>query len=280
MSGAMRSIGGMLLLAALLYLALLVYLWFNQAGMLYLPHYGGRAGDVTPLDAGLRYEDVTLLSEDGVQLHAWWLPHQQPRAVILFCHGNAGTIADRLSTLKWLHGLGFATLIFDYRGYGRSTGQPSEAGTYLDAEAAWQYLRAQGHDADEIVIMGRSLGAAVAAQLAARHTPAALVLESTFTSIPDLAAELYPLFPARALVRFRYDTLDRISAIEAPLLIVHSRDDEIIPFAHGKRLFAAARAPKQFLELQGGHNDGIYVSGVDVYLRGLDAFFKTYVDER
>lgn len=278
MSGIWRSAGNLVFVLLSAYALMCLYLYFNQSGMLYLPGYGGANKQATPADAGLVYEELQLVTDDAVQLHAWYVPARQARGVILFCHGNAGTIADRLATLELLNELGFAVLIFDYRGYGRSDGEPSEQGTYHDAEAAWQYLRARDYAAVEIVIMGRSLGAAVAAQLADRHTPAALVLESSFTSVPDVAAQLYPLLPVRLLSRFSYNTLERLPRIQAPLLIVHSRDDEIIPYSHGRRLFQAANEPKQFLPLKGGHNDAIYASGIDYYRRGLDEFFQRYVD--
>ena len=273
------AVGSLFLLLGLGYVALLLNFYFNQADMLYLPDYPGAGSDATPFDVGLEYQAVAFKTEDGVQLDAWLVPAESTRGVVLICHGNAGTISNRLSTLKLFNQLGFSSFIFDYRGYGRSQGETSEAGTYLDAEAAWRYLRQQGFAEDEIVIFGRSLGGAVAANLARQHAPAALILESSFTSVPDVAAELYPLFPVRWLSRFRYDTLDYLQSITAPTLVVHSRQDGIIPFSHGQRLFAAATEPKQFIELSGGHNDAIFVSKV-VYRQGLDRFFNQYIDQR
>ncbi len=268
-----------LLLLATGYLAILGYIYFNQTNMLYLPRFAADNSGATPADVGLDYQAITLNTEDDVKLDAWYLPVPDERGVILFCHGNAGNITHRLFTLELLYKLGFSVLIFDYRGYGKSQGETSEQGTYRDAEAAWQYLlQQQRYREDEIVIMGRSLGAAIAAELAHRHRPAAVILESSFTSVPDVAAELYPLFPVRWLSHLRYGTLDYLPSITSPLLIVHSRDDEIIPFPHGQRLFEAANSPKQFLELKGGHNDAIYVSGVDYYRRGLNDFFDRYFD--
>lgn len=272
-----RAAGRVLLLLGLVYGGLVLNLYFNQAGMLYLPGYAG--GSATPADVGLDYRRVSLTTEDGLLLDAWHVRASQSRGVILFCHGNAGNISNRLGSLKIFHQLGFSTLIFDYRGYGNSQGSPSEQGTYLDAEAAWQYLLGQGVKADEIVIMGRSLGAAVAAELAYRHKPKAVVLESAFTSVPDVAAELYPFFPVRLMSKFEYGTLDHLRQVQAPVLIVHSREDEIIPFSHGQRLYEAANEPRHMFELRGGHNDGIYVSGVDYYQDGLDNFFQRYVNQ-
>lgn len=274
------SVGSAVVLVASGYLALVLYAYFNQANMLYLPDLPGGRSEATPADAGLVYESVTLTTEDGLKLDAWYVPAPDARGVVLFCHGNAGNITHRLTTLTLLHELGLASLIFDYRGYGLSEGQPSEAGTYRDAEAAWQYLRQRGHAADDIIVMGRSLGAAVATELAQRHAARALVLESAFTSVPDTAAEHYPFLPVRWLSRFQYDTLRRLPSIHVPVLIVHSRDDEIIPYHHGRRLFEAANEPKEFLELRGGHNDAIFVSGLDYYRRGLAAFFEHHAAPR
>jgi len=173
--------------------------------------------------------------------------------------------------------LGLTTLIFDYRGYGRSEGEPSEEGTYRDAEAAWRFVTEGRHiPPHEVVLFGRSLGAAIAADLATRVNPAALIIESAFTSIPDLAAALYPFLPARWLARFRYSTQAALVSVLCPLLIVHSRDDEIIPFTHGQRLFAVANEPKRLLELRGGHNDGFLVSR-HAYMDGLHAFLQPHL---
>ena len=156
---------------------------------------------------------------------------------------------------------GFDAFLIDYRGYGQSEGTPSEEGTYHDAAGAWRYLTEQrGIAPDRIVIAGRSLGGAVAAWLAERHSPRALVLESTFTSVPDLASELYPWLPVRWLARFQYNTAARLPSVQSPVLILHSRADEIIPFGHGQRLWQAANEPKVLVEIQGAHNEGYTLS--------------------
>ena len=170
---------------------------------------------------------------------------------------GAGNISHRLDSLQMFHSLGYSTLIFDYRGYGNSGGTPSEQGTYRDAEAAWRYLTEQRHTPScRIVLFGESLGGAVGAWLAARQKPAALVIASGFTSVPDLAQHFYPFMPVRWLAHLRYDTRENLRAVAAPVLIAHSQEDEIIPFEHGQALYAAANPPKRFLELAGGHNDG------------------------
>ena len=259
------------------YVALVFILFFFQSHLLYLPNVPSRDVIVTPDDAGLAYESVTIATGDGVTLDGWFVPARQARGVLLFFHGNAGNISHRLDSLKIFNELGLTTLIFDYRGYGRSEGEPSEEGTYRDAEAAWRFVTEGRHiPPREVVLFGRSLGAAIAADLATRVNPAALIIESAFTSIPDLAAALYPFLPARWLARFSYSTQAALVSVLCPLLIVHSRDDEIIPFTHGQRLFAVANEPKRLLELRGGHNDGFLVSR-HAYMDGLHAFLQPHL---
>jgi fermentation-respiration switch protein FrsA (DUF1100 family) len=259
------------------YVALVLILFFFQSQLLYLPNVPSRDVVVTPDDAGLAYEAVTITTEDGVTLDGWFVPARPARGLLLFFHGNAGNISHRLDSLKIFNELGLNTLIFDYRGYGRSEGAPSEEGTYRDAEAAWRFVT-QGRNIPprEVILFGRSLGAAIAAHLATRHTPGGLIIESAFTSVPDLAAELYPFLPARWLTRFRYSTQADLVSVLCPLLVVHSRDDEIIPFAHGQRLFAVANEPKRLLELRGGHNDGFLVSR-QTYVDGLHTFLQAHL---
>ncbi|MBU0680634.1 MAG: alpha/beta hydrolase [Proteobacteria bacterium] len=266
----------LVLLVALVYGVMLLFVFLYQNHLLFLPNLPSRQVETTPAEVGLAYEPVTLTTSDHIELDAWFLPAAAARGVILFCHGNAGNISHRLDSLLIFHRLGFSTLIFDYRGYGRSQGTPTEAGTYADAEAAWQYLVEERHiDPGRIVLFGRSLGAAVAAQLATVHRPGALIIESCFTSVPDMAAQLYPLLPARLLSRLNYNVLDYVQQVSCPLLVVHSPDDEIIPFNHGERIFAAARSAKMFLELKGGHNEGFFVTG-EAYVKGLADFLEGF----
>jgi fermentation-respiration switch protein FrsA (DUF1100 family) len=267
----------LLFLVAVTYGAFALYLFIMQPRLLYYPDMPGREPEATPAAVGLAYEDVALQTVDDIRLHAWFIPAENPRATVLFCHGNAGNISHRLDSIRLLHSLGLQVLIFDYRGYGKSEGRPSEKGTYRDVDAAWHYLReVRGLTEAGIIIFGRSLGAAVAADLASRTRPAAVILESAFTSVPDMAAEFYPWLPVRLLSRYRYDNLGKVARIARPLLLVHSRQDEIIPFAHGERLFGRAREPKQFLELTGGHNDA-FQSSRKAYTHGLKSFLDTHL---
>ncbi|MEN8257545.1 MAG: alpha/beta hydrolase [Thermodesulfobacteriota bacterium] len=270
----------LLLLVAMVYGAMMLFVFLYQNNLLFLPNIGGRKVEATPANVGLAYEPVTLTSSDNVQLDGWFLPVDQARGAILFFHGNAGNISHRLDSLLIFHRLGYSVLIFDYRGYGRSQGRPTEAGTYRDAEAAWQYLVQERQiEPGRIVFFGRSLGAAVAAKLATVHPPGALILESCFTSVPDMAAHLYPLLPARLLSRLSYNVLDYLQQVSSPLLVVHSPDDEIIPFSHGERIFAAGRPPKVFLKLKGGHNEGFFATG-PAYAQGFADFLAEHLESQ
>jgi len=247
---------------AVAYGVLALALYFLQSHLVFYPETG-REVIASPAAVGLPYEDIRLTTDDGLGLHGWFIPAAQrenapqPRGTVLFLHGNAGNISHRLDSLQMFHNLGYSTLIFDYRGYGNNDGSPSEQGTYQDAEAAWRYLTEQRRiPSCRIVLFGESLGGAVASWLAARQKPAALVISSGFTSVPDLARHFYPFMPVRWLARIRYDTGENLRAVTTPVLIAHSPEDEIIPFEHGQALYATANPPKRFLELAGGHNDG------------------------
>ena len=255
-------------------------LFFYQPNLLYFPDIPTREVEATPGDMGLDFEPLTLTTRDDEKLDAWFIPAEPERGVLLFCHGNAGNISHRLDSIWLLHKLGLSVLIFDYRGYGQSTGKLTEKGTYRDVDAAWHYLVEQrGIPPEHIILFGRSLGASIAADLATRQTAAGVILESAFTSVPDIAAKLYPWLPVRWLSRYRYDTLSSLANINSPVLIAHSRDDEIISYVNGERLFEAALEPKQFLEMRGGHNDGFMVSGRR-YIKGLDTFLGDVLGEK
>jgi hypothetical protein len=253
----------------------LVYIF--QSRFVYFPI---RTLSTDPSSIGLRFEDVYFETEDGVTLHGWFIPHDGARGVILFCHGNAGNISHRLDSIRVFHRLGLDVFIFDYRGYGQSEGRPTERGTYEDAEAAWRYL-IEEHQVlpSEVIVFGRSIGGAVGAWLAQNHKPRLLILESTFTSLRDVAATLYPFFPVKRLLRFEYSTVEYLGGVNCPVLIIHSRNDEIMPFSQGQQLFEVAREPKTFLEISGTHNEGFITSGRD-YEEGLDAFISAFISER
>lgn len=257
----MRMIAMLMAAAISFYVLLGVTLFFMQERMMFLARLPGRQLETTPRDAGFDYVDVNFETADGISLHGWYVYARNPRGTVLFLHGNAGNISHRLDSIAIFHELGLDTFIIDYRGYGQSEGKPSEEGTYRDAEAAWQYLVTQrGQDPDRIIMFGRSMGGGVAAWLATRHKAAALIVESSFTSVVEMAAHLYPFMPVRLISRLQYPVADYVARAECPVLIVHSRDDEIIPFAMGKALYEAAPAPKAFIELAGDHNNGFLLS--------------------
>lgn len=258
-----------LLLGAGLLIPLLVAMSFADR-LIYFPV---RPYDGTPGSIGLEYEDVRLTASDGVRVHGWFVPGEDGappgaggegertlRPVVLLLHGNAGNISHRLDKLAILHGLGTDVLLLDYRGYGESEGTPSEAGLYRDADAAYDWLLARGFAAGDVIAYGESLGGTVATDLAARRPVGALVLESTPSSIVGVARHHYPFLPVGMFLTDRYDALARIDRVSAPILILHSPDDEIVPYAMAEEMLAAARAPKKLVRLRGGHNDGFLVS--------------------
>ncbi|MDD5008316.1 MAG: alpha/beta hydrolase [Syntrophorhabdaceae bacterium] len=269
-----RSLFIVIIAVALAYLGLTVMIYFQQDGMIYVPE---KTITHNPHNIGLVYEEVSVRTKDGLSISGWYIPAKNEKAVILFCHGNAGNISSRLDSIRIFNDLSLSVLIFDYRGYGRSEGRPSEAGTYLDAEAAWDYLvNVKKIPPGRIIVYGRSLGGAVAAEIALRRSPAALIVESGFTSVPDLGQKIYPWLPVRLISKFRYATIDKIGTIKCPKLIIHSRRDDIVPFEHGRALYEKASPPKEFLEIRGGHNDGFLLSGM-TYTGGMEEFLERYV---
>ena len=271
----MATVGSVLTAVAVAYLAICLLMWLFQERLLFLPGIPGRALEATPQALGLPFEEVTLATADAVRLHGWWVPAPGARHTVLHLHGNAGNVSHRLQVLQVLHELGVNVLLFDWRGYGRSDGKPTEAGLQQDADAAWAYLTQQrGIAPRDIVLHGQSMGGPFAAGLAARVRPAGLILESTFTSVPEMAAQLYWWLPARWLARLRLDTLGALAEVRCPVLVVHSQADEIIPYTHGERLYAAAREPKRLLTIGGDHNAGFW-SSRDAYAAGLRDFLAT-----
>ena len=258
--------------------ALVVIMAVGATGMLdkvfiYFPE---RELNASPAEHGLAYDDASLTTEDGVRLHGWFVPGQGEITWLWF-HGNAGNISHRLENLKQLHErLDVNILLFDYRGYGQSQGAPSEKGTYLDADAALAYLRSrQDVNADRIVYFGRSLGAAIAVDLAHHEPPYGLILESSLPPISFVARQAYPILPSwfvGIVLRARYDALSKIGNIEAPVLFLHGDKDDVVPISAGKRLFDAAREPKQFYVIpNAGHNDR-YAVGGEPYFATLARF--------
>ena len=268
----MSTVRSFLIIALCVYAGIVALVYFRQSSLVYYPSVASASLLATPQHIGLAFEDVELVSDDGIRLHGWFVPADEARATLLFFHGNAGNISHRLDSIAIFNRMKLDVFIVDYRGYGLSDGWPSESGTYRDAEAAWTYLvETREIDTERIIVFGRSLGASIAAWLASRQKPAALILESGFSSVPSMARRLYPYLPVEWLSKFRYDTREYVANVACPVLVVHSRDDEIVPYDEGRLVFDAAPANRQFLELRGGHNNGFLVTG-KTYSDGLDRF--------
>lgn len=268
----MRAFYTALIAVSGVYMGFVVLLFLFQGRLIHVPNLPSRELTASPADIGLAYESVFFTTNDGIKLHGWFLPAPGAEKTLLFFHGNAGNISHRLTSLAIFNDLNLNVFIFDYRGYGRSRGKPSEQGLYQDAQAAFDYLQKnRAIPLTKTIFFGRSLGGAVATWLAVKHPPQALIIESSFTSVPNLAAELYPFIPVRWLARLRYDTQSHLKALCSPILIIHSVNDEVVPFKHGKTLFQTAREPKQFLQLIGDHNSGFMTSGRK-YINTIKAF--------
>jgi fermentation-respiration switch protein FrsA (DUF1100 family) len=249
-------------IVAAVYIGLSVLLFLMQSRVLYQPM---RGYDYTPSDYGLEYEKVSLHTPDGVTLTGWFVPCRGAKRTVLFCHGNAGNISHRLDTLQMFHELGLNCLIVDYRGYGESTGKPTETGTKIDMLAGFEWLIEEKEvRPEQIILFGRSLGGSIAAMIARDINPAGLVLESTFTSFDDVGSHYYPWLPVRLFSRFDYNTLEAVKQVTCPVLVIHGPEDEIIPYKFGQQIFAAANEPKQFADLKGTHNEGFY-ENADLY---------------
>ncbi len=234
-------------------------LYFLQPKFLYKPV---KDLPYNPGDIGLTYENVNFRAKDNTKLNGWYIPAPDAEFTVLFCHGNGGNMTHRLDTINILNELGLSCFIFDYRGYGASEGTPTEHGTHLDATAAWHWLTLDcGIKKENIIIFGRSLGGSVAAHLAKKVQPRGLIVESAFTSYLDMGKKSYPYMPVRMFAAFSYKTIEHIKKITCPVLIIHSRNDELIPFEFGLRLYDAANEPKEFIEIFGSHNDGFLYSG-------------------
>ena len=275
----MRMLFNLLITVFVAYLGLVLLIYLAQSRLIYFPE-PGREIVSTPDQIGLAYESVEIVTANNETLHAWYVPASEAKVTILFFHGNAGNISHRMDYLPMFHRLGYNTLIFDYQGYGQSSGSPSELGTYQDASAAWQYLTEIKNIAPaEIILFGESLGGAIAAWLAAKENAGLLVLASAFTSVPDMAEKIYPFLPVRLIARFDYNTLASLQSINKPVFVAHSPQDELVPFEHGQRLFQTAAEPKQFLTLQGGHNNG-FIFMRESWVNALSAFVDENLDVR
>jgi len=250
--------------------------WFEHR-QVYIPTSSIEAEAQT---LGRPAEDVYFKTSDSVRLNGWFFPADasSPRkdlALLLF-HGNAGNISHRFGIYSTLLEIGLNVFAVDYRGYGRSEGTPDEAGTYLDAEAAYDWLRAKGFAPSTVVALGHSLGGGIASELSLRREVGGLILLSTFCSVPEIGKDLYPFLPVRWLASIAYDTLSKLPRIKVPVMVMHSPADEVVPFKHGERNFAAANEPKLFWELSGGHNTTLQ-AGRDRFIEGMNKYLTSYL---
>ena len=250
----------------------LVFLSLFEHSMIFYPD---RKVLEDPSRIGLAFEDVEVVTDDGVRLHGWWVPREGAEVAVLWFHGNAGNISHRLERLAAFHALGVHNLIIDYRGYGKSDGRPSEKGLYRDADAVYRHLiEERGVAPERIVLFGKSLGGAVAVDLARRSEVGGLVVESSFTSIVDMAERTLPILPGRWLVRSRFDSLAKIPEVRAPVLVIHGDRDGLVPTEMGRRLFEAAGEPKDFYAVPGADHNDVLDRGGAAYLARLRAFFE------
>jgi fermentation-respiration switch protein FrsA (DUF1100 family) len=254
------------------YWGLGLILYFMQPTFLYSPV---REVIYTPDELGLDFEKVTLKTSDGLRLSGWYIPAENSQLTVLFCHGNGGNMMHRLDSINIFYNLGLNCFIFDYRGYGNSEGKPGEEGTYLDVMAAYKWLTEEKKvPPNNIIVFGRSLGGSIAAQLASKVEVKSLIIESAFTSYVDIGRKFYPYMPVRWFARFNYQTVDYVKDVHCPVMIIHSRNDEIVPFEFGLELYDAANEPKEFVEIFGSHNDGFLVSS-EIYRKAWTEWLKS-----
>ncbi len=254
------------------YLGLGLILYYRQPAFTFYPT---RDVPYNPGDIGLEYEKVQLRTPDHLVLSGWYIPAKDAQFTVLFCHGNGGNIAYTLDSINIFNELNLNCFVFDYRGYGHSQGKPTEEGTYIDAQTAYNWLKNEKKvKPADIIIFGWSIGGSIAAHLAGNVEARGLAIESGFTSYVDIGRKFYPYMPVKLFARYSFRTSDYLKQIDCPVLIIHSRNDEIIPFELGLRLYEeAAKEPKEFLEITGGHNDGFLHSG-QIYREGLTNWIK------
>jgi pimeloyl-ACP methyl ester carboxylesterase len=248
---------------------IMLFRWFEHSQV----YHPSRTMDSTGAELGRPFENVFFKTSDGIELNGWFFPantnSSRAQFAVLICHGNAGNISHRLALYRALLSTGVAVFAFDYRGYGRSKGRPGEEGTYLDAQAAYQWLAKKGFA--DIIVLGESLGSGVASELCLREKMRGLILLSAFTSIPDIGKEFFPWLPAKLLGSIKYDTRAKLPRLKIHVLVIHSRMDEIAAFHHAERNFSAANEPKLFWEISGEHNDALddparFVEGIEKFL--------------
>jgi uncharacterized protein len=235
-------------------------------------------GKADPADFGLEPEDIHFASEDGTKLHGWWLTHPQAEMTMVYCHGNRGNIADRVDVLRWLLRFKTHVFAFDYRGYGKSAGKPSEEGLFADVRAALDELVKRGIPLERIILLGHSLGGAVAIDGAFNRPVAGLIVQSSFTQLKDMARHRYPDLPLHLITSHQFRSIEKVPHLAMPKLFIHGTADEVIPFHHGEKLFAAAAEPKHFLSVGGASHQDVHLKGSLRYLYHISRFRRFCAD--
>ncbi len=252
-----RFMPGLLIIFSVVFVGLFLLIRFLEGTSVFYP---SRNIDSTPASAGMKYEDLFLKTTDGLTINAWLVKSSPTAPIVIFAHGNAGTMGQRVMKVKFFHDLGFNIVIFDYRGYGRSSGSPSEGGVYLDAQAVYDYLQGRDDmDHSRIIAYGASLGGAVMSELAMRRKVAGLIIESSFTCARDMARRIYPGLPT-FMMSIKFDLISKMDKITAPKVFLHSQEDQTVPYSMGQALYNRAKEPKIFITTHGGHNEGALVS--------------------
>jgi len=272
-----KTITNITIIISLFYLIIIIYFYFNQVSLIYFPD---KKISFYPDQINLNYKDVYIITNDNIKLNSWYIPREKDSNLVIFCHGNAGNISGRIETIRLIHELDLSLLIFDYRGFGKSEGIISEKGLYLDLEAAYQYATKNLNiDKKKIIIWGRSLGAAVAIDFASKHKINKLIIESAFTSLPDVGQRIYPFLPIKFICTHKFKSINKIYKIKAFKLFIHSKKDELVPFSFGRLLYKKAILPKSFLEIHGDHANGFFESKDD-YMKGIKYFLKQTQEDK
>ncbi len=234
-----------------------------------------KAYSFSPQDWGLHPEDVYVTTADGVRLHAWFIKAKGDSPAVLWFHGNAGNISDRVENAKFLFNRGLSLFMPDYRGYGKSEGTPSEKGIYVDGQASYDYLvKDAAISPENLIIFGRSLGSCVAVYVASRNKCAGVILESAFTNMAEMARSNFPIIPGLGGFKDKFNSVGRISSVTAPILFIHGDEDEIVPYALGQRLFEAATVEKEFYTVRGAHHNDVYNLGGKAYFDKFENFIR------
>lgn len=261
-----RPVEWQILIIFILAVSAMFYLFYSSIENHFM-FYPQRHFDFSPEFYNLSYRDVFFHAEDGVELHGWFFPVEKEKPVILFFHGNAGNISHRLDNIRYLLERGFQVFIFDYRGYGKSSGRPFEKGVYMDGRAAYEWLVEEEQiEPENIILFGRSLGGAVAIDVAAYRRAGAMIIESPFLSTREMAKTMFPFSLLSPVLPASYNNFEKIKDISVPLLVIHGDNDDIVPFSMGEKLYESAKDPKFFYSVKGaGHNDTYIMGGAEYF---------------